>query len=89
MTTLEEVQSAVTEIVTKALKASLDTDERLVDVAAAAERLDSMAILEVLVGLEERFQIELIDEQLDAPKQCRDVRTLAHLVWEKLRSAER
>jgi acyl carrier protein len=89
MTTIEEVQSAITEIVSRALKASLESDQTLVDVAAATEQLDSMAILEVLVGLEERFQIELIDEQLDAPKQCRDVRALARLVWDKLQAAER
>lgn len=89
MATIEEIESAITEIVSRALQASLESDDTLVDKAAATQQLDSMAILEVLVGLEERFQIELIDEQLDAPKQCRDVRALARLVWDKLRAVEK
>ena len=46
--------------------------------------LDSIALLELIVALEEEFQISLMDEELGAADRLRDMDALASLILEKL-----
>ena len=89
MTNLDQIEQTIVEMVSNTLKTSVTSGQTLIDAASATRQLDSMAILELLVGLEEHFQVELIDHELDAPKECRNVHTLAQLVFRKLHAAGR
>ena len=86
---MEQVETTIMDMVGKALNAPIESDQMLLDRATATKKLDSMALLELIVGLEEHFRVELIDPDFDAPRECRSVRSLAELVMRKLQAAGR
>ena len=89
MMTIEQVEDRIADLVSQKLNLPVTSDQLRASDALAQLRLDSMAILELIVLLEEMFEVEIIDEELNAPEQCRDVRSLATLVLQKLEAAGR
>ena len=87
--TMEQVQGTIAEIVQQRLGAPQSQGGLHVTDSLAALRLDSMAVLDLIVHLEEVFLVDIIDEELNAPEQCRDIQSLARLVMQKLAAAGR
>ena len=88
-TTIDQVEGTIAKIVRQRLEMPAELDSVRVTDSLTALRLDSMAILDLIVHLEEVFRVEIIDEELNAPEQCRDIHSLAQLVMQKLTAAGR
>ena len=88
-TTIEQIEGTIAEIVRQRLEIPLSRDGLRVTDRLAALRLDSMAVLDLIVHLEEVFHVDIIDAELNAPEQCRDIQSLARLVMDKLAAAGR
>jgi acyl carrier protein len=87
--TREQIERTIAAIVRERLELPVEREAADAPDVLAALRLDSMAILDLIVHLEDVFGVEIIDEELNAPEQCRDIRSLAQLVQSKLSAAGR
>ncbi len=79
MTTLEDAQARVASIMEKSLQLTIDSDKYQDDL-----HLDSMALLELIVGIEKEFGVGVDEEELDTPEHFKSVHSIASFVLQQL-----
>ena len=75
--TIERVTATITKATGTSPNVRLDADTALI---GAGISLDSSAVLELLVGLEKEFQIELNPDELVHAQALRTIQTLARFI---------
>jgi acyl carrier protein len=80
MTDLEEAQERVKKIMEQQLQIAISPEKYEDDL-----HLDSMALLELVVGLEKEFDVAVDEEQLDTPEHFKSVASIAKFVLLQLK----
>jgi aryl carrier protein AsbD len=81
MTSLEEAQERIKKIMENNLQIVINPENYQDDL-----RLDSMALLELVVGLEKEFGVAVDEEELDTPEHFRSVASISKFVLKQLQS---
>ncbi|TCK18176.1 acyl carrier protein [Thiogranum longum] len=81
MTSLEEAQERVKNIMEQQLQISVNPENYEDDL-----RLDSMALLELIVGLEKEFGVAVDEEELDTPEHFKSVASISKFALKQLKS---
>ena len=81
MTSLEQAQERVARIMGEHLQIVIQPENYEDDL-----HLDSMALLELIVGLEKEFGVAVDEEQLDAPEHFKSVASISKFVLAQLES---
>ena len=81
MTSLEEAQERVKKIMEQNLQIAINPENYQDDL-----HMDSMALLELIVGLEKEFGVAVDEEELDTPEHFKSVTSISKFVLTQLQS---
>ena len=81
MTSLEEAQERVKKIMEQNLQIAINPENYQDDL-----HMDSMALLELIVGLEKEFGVAVDEEELDTPEHFKRVASISKFVLKQLQS---
>jgi acyl carrier protein len=76
---IDQARERVRALMEKNLRMSLSPDKD-----ADELHIDSMALLELVVGIEKEFGIRLNEEELDSPEHFRSVESISRFVMQSL-----
>jgi len=81
MTSLEEARERIKNIMEQQLQISVNPENYEDDL-----HLDSMALLELIVGLEKEFGVAVDEEELDTPEHFKSVTSISKFALKQLQS---
>ncbi len=87
MPEIQEVRDRIKNILENRLQMTAPQFDDVNAPTSANLGLDSMALLELVVGIEEDFGITVMEEELDVPDYFRDFDSLSEFVFKKVREA--
>ncbi|MFQ5643114.1 MAG: acyl carrier protein [Thiogranum sp.] len=80
MISLEDARERVQKLMEQKLQLTVKSENYQDDL-----HLDSMALLELIVGLEKEFGVAVDEEELDTPEHFKSVESIANFVLQQLK----